>query len=559
VSATGSHQFDGDGLEALILRMFMRGAGRSAAELERRPVVGIANSWSELNPCNLGLRDLAEAVKRGVAASGGLAFEFPTISLAEPYAKPTTLFLRNLMAMDVEQMVAASPIDAVVLLNGCDKTVPAQLMGALSAGKPALSLAAGPRPVVRRDGEVLTIDELWTAAAQRRERRLGDAAWREVEATLNAGIGTCNVMGTAATMAAVAEVLGLSLPGTAFLPAGSGARIAAAEATGARAVELARAGRPITDFITPASLENAFRVVAAIGGSTNAVIHLEAIAGRLGQRLGHERLARWADETPLLAAVRPSGPFLLEDLDRAGGVPAVLAALRPLVRLDALAATGEPWSDVVARTEQRASPALASPAEPLAPRGGIAMLRGSLAPGGAVLKRSATALRQTVGRAVTFDGLDDLRARIDDPALDVQAGDVLVLRGVGPVGGPGMPEIFDFPIPARLREAGITDMFRLTDGRMSGTAAGAVVLHVAPEAAVGGPIALLRDGDLVDLDVDAGRLDLRVPAAELDERRRAWRVPEPPSRGYARLHATSVLQAPEGCDLEFLTEAPRRG
>jgi dihydroxy-acid dehydratase len=552
-SKTGGFQFDGDGLEGLIHRMFMRGAGLSSAAVRRRPVIGICNSWSELNPCNLGLRGLAEHVKRGVEQAGGLPLEFPTISLAEPYVKPSSLLLRNLMAMDVEEMIATSPIDGVVLLNGCDKTVPAQLMGALSANKPALSLAAGPRPVVRRGERLVTIDELWRVGDERRRGKVDDAAWLDVEETLNSDVGTCNVMGTAATMAIVAEVLGFSLPGTALLPANSAARATAAEETGRRAVELAQATRP-SALVTLESLENAFRVVCAVGGSTNAVIHLEALAGRIGERLGLERLASWSDETPLLADVRPSGPYLLDDLDAAGGVPAVMAELAQLLHLDALAGTGEAWREVVVRVQRRASRALRTFEDPKEAHGGIAVLRGSLAPDGAVLKRSATSLRRRRGRAVVFEGVDDLRARIDDPSLSVDDECVLVLRNVGPVGG-GMPEVFEFPIPERLRVAGVTDVLRITDGRMSGTSAGAVVLHVTPEAAVGGPLALVRDGDVIELNVAEGRLDLLVPNAELTERKRGIVLAAPPARGYGRLHHLHVLQADEGCDLDFLTKA----
>ena len=550
---TGGFQFDGDGLEGLIHRMFMRGAGLSADAVRCRPVIGICNSWSELNPCNLGLRELAEHVKRGVQAAGGLPLEFPTISLAEPYLKPSTLLLRNLMAMDVEQMVAGSPIDAVVLLNGCDKTVPAQLMGGLSAGKPALSLAAGPRPVVRRGERLVTIDELWRVGDERRRGHVDDAAWLDVEETLNSDVGTCNVMGTAATMAIVAEVLGFSLPGTALLAANSAARATAAEETGRRAVELAQ--QATSPLVTLESLENAFRVVCAVGGSSNAVIHLEALAGRIGERLGLERLARWSDETPLLADVRPSGPYLLDDLDAAGGVPAVMAELASLLHLGALAGTGETWAEIAGRVQHRPSRALRPFEDPKETQGGLAILQGSLAPDGAVFKRSAASLRRRRGQAVVFDGVDDLQARIDDPSLDVDAESVLVLRNVGPVGGSGMPEVFEFPIPERLRAAGVNDLLRITDGRMSGTSTGAVVLHVAPEAAVGGPLALVRDGDVIELDVGAGRLELLVPAEELAERARSLVLAQPPTRGFERLHHLHVLQAHEGCDLDFLTSA----
>jgi dihydroxy-acid dehydratase len=549
--------FRRDDLDGMILRLFQRGAGRSHDEVRRGPVIGICSTWSELNPCNLGLRGLAAAVKRGVIAAGGLPLEFPTISLAEPYVKPTTLFLRNLMAMDVEEMIAASPIDAVVLLGGCDKTVPAQLMGALSAGKPAVALVAGPRPTADWRGEVLAIDDLWPLADRRRDGSLSEADWVALEGELNPGIGTCNVMGTATTMAVVAEVLGMTLPGTSLLPATGAARRAAAEETGARAVALAGAGTPPSAFVTRAALENAVRAVAAVGGSTNAVIHLEAIAGRVGERLGLDRIGELSDTTPLLSAVRPSGPALLADLQQAGGVPGVLRELAPLLHLDALAGTGRPWRAVIAEAAPRGGGALRPLDDPVAASGGLAVLRGTLAPDGAILKRSAATpgLLRHRGPALVFDGLDDLRARIDDPALAVTPETVLILRGVGPVGGPGMPEVGQLPIPAKLLRAGVRDMVRISDARMSGTAAGTVVLHVAPEAAVGGPLALVRDGDEIVLDTDRGLLDLRVDPQELERRRAAWQPGPPPARGYDRLHHRHVLQAPEGCDLDFLRAA----
>jgi dihydroxy-acid dehydratase len=549
--------FRRDDLDGMILRLFQRGAGRSHDEVRRGPVIGICSTWSELNPCNLGLRGLAAAVKRGVIAAGGLPLEFPTISLAEPYVKPTTLFLRNLMAMDVEEMIAASPIDAVVLLGGCDKTVPAQLMGALSAGKPAVALVAGPRPTADWRGEVLAIDDLWPLADRRRDGSLSEADWVALEGELNPGIGTCNVMGTATTMAVVAEVLGMTLPGTSLLPATGAARRAAAEETGARAVALAGAGTPPSAFVTRAALENAVRAVAAVGGSTNAVIHLEAIAGRVGERLGLDRIGELSDTTPLLTAVRPSGPALLADLQQAGGVPSVLRELAPLLHLDALAGTGRPWRAVIAEAAPRGGGALRPLDDPVAASGGLAVLRGTLAPDGAILKRSAATpgLLRHRGPALVFDGLGDLRARIDDPALAVTPETVLILRGVGPVGGPGMPEVGQLPIPAKLLRAGVRDMVRISDARMSGTAAGTVVLHVAPEAAVGGPLALVRDGDEIVLDTDRGLLDLRVDPHELERRRAAWQPGPPPARGYDRLHHRHVLQAPEGCDLDFLRAA----
>jgi dihydroxy-acid dehydratase len=541
-------------LDGMILRMFMRGAGRSAQEVRRRPVIGLCNSWSELNPCNLGLRELADAAKRGVTAAGGFPLEFPTISLAEPYIKPTTLLLRNLMAMDVEEMIRRTPIDGVMLLGGCDKTIPAQLMGAVSAGIPAVTLAAGPRAAGCWKGRTLTIESLWTFDAQRRSGLLDDAEWLELEGRINPGIGTCNVMGTATSMAIVAEVLGMALPGSALLPATSSSRRAVAQATGERAVEVARAGLTPDHFVTPRSLENAFRVVAALGGSSNALIHLEALAGRIGHSIGLERFGELSDDTPLIGDVRPSGPQSLDDLEAQGGVPAVVQCLLSLLDGEAVAGDGRPWAEVVSTLERVDGLALRSLDAPVAPSGGIAVLHGSLAPQGAVIKRSAADPRlwNHTGPALVFDGVEEMGARIDDPALEVDVGSVLVLRGVGPVGGPGMPEVGQVPIPARLLRSGVTDMVRVSDARMSGTAKGAVVLHVAPESAVGGPLALVRDGDPIHLDVESGGLDLLVEPAELERRKRSLTSPPRPQRGYELLYRDHVMQAPDGCDFDFL-------
>ncbi|MFD7057143.1 dihydroxy-acid dehydratase [Streptomyces mirabilis] len=550
--------FNADDRDGFLHRAFMRGAGRGEESIRERPVIGICTSWSELNPCNSGLRRLAEAVKRGVIQAGGLPLEFPTISLAEPFIRPTTLYLRNLMAMDVEEMITASPIDAVVLLGGCDKTVPAQLMGAASAGKPAIALAAGPRATGRFEGKPLTIDDLWPLSDRHRNGELDDAKWSELEGCLIPGVGTCNVLGTAVTMALIAETLGMALPGSTLLPATSAARGAAAEATGRRAVALARSGQTPDDFITSTSLENAFRMLCAVGGSTNAVIHLEAIAGRLGHRLGLDTMAEWSRTTPVLADVRPSGPYLLEDLQDAGGLPAVLDRLGDLIRTDALSGTGESWSEFLVRTSSTRdtphNPALRTADDPVFASGALALLRGSLAPDGAVIKVSAAdpRLLSHRGRAVVFDGLADLNARIDDPDLDVDEDSVLVLRGVGPLGGPGMPEVGQLPIPKKLMSKGVTDMVRISDARMSGTATGAVVLHVAPESAAGGPLALVQDGDVIVLDATAGRLDLDVDPAEL-ARRAPTPAPTPPTRGFAALYHRHITQSPQGCDFDFLT------
>lgn len=545
--------FQDPGPDGLITRGFLRGLGISGEAARRRPVIGIANTWSELNPCNAGLRDLADHVKRGVTASGGLALEFPTISLAEAFTRPSSMYLRNLLAMDTEEMIRATPIDGVVLLGGCDKTIPAQLMGALSAGKPALALAAGPRPLSRWRGEDMTVERLWPLIDERRAGTLGDDDWARLEGCLSCGVGTCNVMGTAVTMAVIAEVIGMALPGTSLLPASSAQRGAMAERTGRAIVARTRAGITPAQVVTGPAIENAFRAVCAVGGSTNTVLHLQAIAGRLGLRLDHDRLRRISASTPFLADVRPSGRGFLHELEADGGVPALMHQLDGLADLDALAGDDRPWRESITAPPEGAR-CLHSAHAPAGPSDSLCILTGNLAPDGALLKRSAADPRLCLhtGRAVVFESVEDLHARIDDPELDVDADSVLVLRGTGPVGGPGMPEVGHLPIPAKLLREGVTDMVRISDARMSGTADGTVVLHIAPEAAVGGPLALVADGDLIELDADGGTLTLRVPEDELRRRAAALRLPEPDLRGYDRLYRDHVQQADAGCDFDFL-------
>lgn len=541
------------GPDGLITRGFLRGSGMSAEAVSKSPVIGIANTWSELNPCNGDLRQLAEHVKKGVIAAGGLPLEFPTISIAEAFTRPSSMYLRNLLAMDTEEMILASPIDGVVLLGGCDKTIPAQLMGALSAGKPALALAAGPRPLSRWRGEEMTVEHLWPLVDERRSGALNDDDWATLEGCLSCGVGTCNVMGTAVTMAVIAEVVGMSLPGSALLPASSAQRAAMAEQTGAAAVARTRAGIAPDQVVTKAAIENAFRAVCAVGGSTNTVLHLQAIAGRLGLQLSAEELQNISNSTPFLADVRPSGKHFLHDLEIDGAVPALMHRLADLADLKTLAGDDRPWKESV-RTPPVEPRCLRTVEQPAGSSGSLTLLRGSLAPAGAILKRSAADPRlcHHTGRAVVFDGVEDLRARIDDPALDVDADSVLVLRGTGPVGGPGMPEVGHLPIPAKLLREGVADMVRVSDARMSGTASGTVVLHVAPEAAVGGPLALVRDGDLIELDASNSRLDLLVPTEEIERRAAALTLAAPEARGYEFLYRNHVQQADLGCDFDFL-------
>jgi dihydroxy-acid dehydratase len=550
----------GDRDFALYLRRsFARSMGYSR-ELLERPVVGIIDTRSDFNNCHRHFPELIEAVKRGVLAAGGLPLAFPTISLGEVFLSPTSLLFRNLMAMDTEEMIRAQPMDAVVLLGGCDKTVPAQLMGALSAGRPAIQLVAGPMLTDHHRGERLgactDCRRFW---ARFRAGEIDDAEIEEVEGRLATTAGTCGVMGTASTMAAIAETLGMTLPGTAAIPAVHADRLRAAEASGAAAVEMGEAGRTPDRIITPESVENALRVLLAIGGSTNGILHLTAIAGRAGIDVSLRRLNQLSDSTPVLVDLKPTGQHYMEDLFAAGGIGAVLRELRGLLNPDCMTVTGEllgeRLSGEVGHVDRSVVHELS---EPLQPQGALVALFGSLAPRGAIFKRSAAdpALFEHEGRAVVFSSPDDLAQRIDDPELEVHPEDILVLQNAGPTSPSGMPEAGYLPIPAKLARAGVRDMLRISDARMSGTAFGSVVLHVTPDAASGGPLGAVRSGDRIRLSVAEHRLDLLVPPEELQ--RRSRETFEAPSRGYAKLHHEQVLQADQGCDLDFLRKTPTR-
>ena len=537
-------------------RTALRSEGLSDASISGRPVIGIANSHSELVNCNLHFGALIEGVKRGVHQAGGLPLEFPTISLSEMLMKPTTMLYRNLMSMDIEEMIRSSPLDAVVLVGGCDKTVPAQLMGAASAGVPAISLTGGPmQPGNFRGRRIGAGTDIWRYTDDLRAGRMSDGEYAELEAATRPGVGHCSEMGTASTMATLTEALGMSLPGSAAVPATDARRGSLAEDTGRRAVEIAREGLRPAAVLTRDALENAVTVLAAVAGSTNAVLHLLALAGRLGIELPLERFDRIAARTPVLTNIQPAGEHLFEDLQRAGGVPALLAELAPLLHLDALTVTGRTLGENIAGAEVWDRDVLRPLDEPLLPPGGLAVLRGSLAPDGAVIKAGAASadLLQHRGPALVFDGIDDLLARIDDPDLPVDAGSVLVLRGAGPKGAPGMPEWGMLPIPRKLLAQGVTDMVRISDARMSGTGYGTVVLHVAPESAVGGPLDAVRDGDEIVLDTAARRLDLCVEPEEIARRLAARPLPEPPfRRGYGSIYLDHVLQADAGADFDVL-------
>jgi dihydroxy-acid dehydratase len=537
-------------------RSFARSMGYSREMLDR-PIVGIAQSASGFNNCHRYVPELVEAVKRGVLQSGGLPIDFPTISLGEVFLSPTSLMFRNLMAMDIEEMVRAQPMDAVVLIGGCDKTVPAQLMGAASADVPAIQLVTGPMMAMPFHGERLgactDCRRFW---GKYRAGEVSDAGIDEIEGNLATTAGTCAVMGTASTMACVAEALGMSLPDTAAIPAVHADRIRAAEACGVRAMEMAkgRAPRP-SEIITEKSVENALRVLLAIGGSTNAIIHLTAVAGRRGIDISLDRLNRLSDETPVLLDLKPTGSHYMQDFHAAGGMSALLRELQDLLHLDCPTVAGETLGERIARSPAFVDRGVIRPrSEPISAAGGLVALFGSLAPRGAILKRAAAdaGLFEREGRAVVFESLEDLSARIDRPDLDVTRDDFLVLKNAGPLSPSGMPEAGYLPIPRKLAQQGVKDMVRISDARMSGTAFGTVVLHVAPDAAAGGPLAAVRNGDRIRLSVKDRRLDLLVPEAELAVRMKTVVPTTAPARGYARLYHRHVLQADGGCDFDFL-------
>ena len=545
----------GDRDFALYLRRsFAKSMGYSQALLDR-PVVGIVDTGSDYNNCHRTVPELIAAVKRGVLAAGGLPLAFPTVSLCEPSLSPTSMQYRNLAALDTEAMLTAQPMDAAVLVGGCDKTVPAQLMAAGSADIPCVQLGTGPMLATPYHGERLSActdcRRYW---AMYRAGTVSEARIGEIEGRLASTAGTCGVMGTASTMACVAAALGMMPPDHAAIPAVHADRLRAAEEAGALAMALVR--RPIrpSEIITEASVENALRVLLALGGSTNALIHLTAIAGRRGIRIDLDRLNTFSETTPVLVDLKPTGNGYMEDFHAAGGMPALLWELRDLLRRDARDVTGAALGERLAESAFVDRRIIHARNEPVSPVGGLVALFGSLAPRGAIVKRSAAtpALFETEARAVVFDGLEDLARRIDDPALDVTERDALVLKNAGPLTPAGMPEAGYLPIPKRLAAAGVKDMIRISDCRMSGTAFGTIVLHVTPEAAAGGPLALIETGDRIRLSVRERRIDLLVAEAELARRRQAWRPPPRPRRGWDRIMAEQVLQADEGCDLAVL-------
>src|ERR1700761_8364163 len=548
----------GDPDFALYLRRSFARAVGDSTDFLARPVIGIADTFSGFNNCHRHFPELIEAVKRGVLAMGGLPLTFPTISLGEGFLSPTSLMFRNLMAMDTEEMIRAQPMDGVVLIGGCDKTVPAQLMGGFSSNRPAINLVPGPMMTSRWHGERLgactDCRRFW---AKYRAGEIDNATINEVEGNLATTAGTCAVMGTASTMASISEALGMILPGSAAIPAVHADRLRAAEATGRAAMRLALEKVTPDKIVTPKSVENAIRVLMAIGGSTNAGLPLTAVAGRAGIDIDLNRLNRISDETPVLVDLKPTGPHYMEDLFAAGGIGAVLRELQPLLHLDCLTVAGETLGERLAQPAGPVDREVVKPlSDPLLPYGGLVALFGSLAPKGAIFKRSAAdpKLFEREGRAVVFTSLEDLSARIDDPDLDVTPDDFMVLQNAGPLSDSGMPEAGYLPIPGRLARAGIKDIVRISDARMSGTAYGSIVLHVTPDAASGGPLARVRDGDRIRLSVKDRRIELMVAEDELA--RRPTSTPPVPERGYALLYRREILQADRGCDFNFLRKHP---
>ncbi|MHB2168736.1 IlvD/Edd family dehydratase [Alsobacter sp. R-9] len=550
------------GFSLFLRKVFIKAAGYSDDALDR-PIVGIADTASDFNPCHGNAPQLIEAVKRGVMLAGALPMTFPTISIHESFAHPTSMVLRNLMAMDTEEMIRAQPMDAVVLIGGCDKTMPAQIMAAVSADVPAVILPVGPMVVGHHRGEVLgactDCRRLW---GEHRGGRIDAAEMEEIAGRLAPSVGTCMVMGTASTIGAMAEALGMALPGAASAPAVHADRLRIAEATGRAAAEMAkRHGPRPSEIVTAEAIRNAMAVLQATGGSTNGLVHLAAIAGRAGIELDYALFDQLGRDVPVLVDLKPSGQHYMEHFHHAGGVPRLMREIAAHMDLSRPVVGGGTLADAAQAAPDHPTTVIRRMDDPVSATGSMAVLTGNLAPRGAVIKQSAASprLMQHTGRAVVFDGVEDMAARIDDPALDVSADDVLVLRNTGPVGAPGMPEAGYLPIPRKLAQAGVKDMVRLSDARMSGTAFGTIVLHVTPEAAVGGPLALVRTGDHIALDVAARRIDMLVDDAELAARRAAWTPPPPrpqEKRGYARLYREQVTQADEGCDFRVLKADP---
>ena len=552
-SAHSYGKLDRDGF---IHRSWMKAQGYPADAFDGRPVIGICNTWSEITPCNSHLREIADYVKRGVWEAGGLPLEFPAMSLGETQMRPTAMLFRNLLAMEVEESIRGNPIDGVVLLGGCDKTTPGQIMGAASVDLPTIVISSGPMLSGKYRGrDIGSGTDVWKFSEAVRAGDMTQDEFMAAESGMSRSRGTCNTMGSASSFAAVSEALGVALKFNATIPAVDANRQAMSHATGRRIVELVREDKRLSHFLTRKAFENAIRVHAAIGGSTNTVIHLLALAGRVGVDLTLDDFDQLAGDMPLLANIMPSGKYLMEDLHYAGGMPALMSAMADRLHLDAETVSGQTIGEQIAGAEIFNPEVIATQDKPFKQSSGIWVLRGNIAPDGAIMKPSAASpnLLKHIGRAVVFETIEDFKERIDDPALDVDPSSILVLKGCGPKGYPGMPEVGNMPLPRKLLEQGVTDMVRLSDARMSGTAFGTVILHTSPETSVGGPLGLVETGDEIELDAEARTLDLLVSEAEL-ARRAALRQPEEfdSPRGYVALHRRHVMQAHLGADLDFL-------
>ncbi len=542
--------------DGFIHRSWMRNQGLPSDAFDGRPVIGICNTWSELTPCNGHFRELADHVRRGVLDAGGVPLEFPVLSLGETLMRPTTMMFRNLAAMDVEETVRANPLDGVVLLAGCDKTTPSLLMGAASCDLPAIMVSGGPMLSGKYRGrDIGSGTSVWEFSENTRAGKMSPQEFMEAEACMSRSAGHCMTMGTASTMASLVEALGMGLPGNAAIPAVDARRKVLARDAGRRICAMVEEDLTMSRILDRRAFENAIRVSGAIGGSTNAVVHLLALAGRVGVPLTLDDWDVLGRDVPCLVDLMPSGRALMEDFYYAGGLPVVIRELGERVHRDALTVNGQTLGENCADAECFDREVIRPLDRPVAPHGGIAVLRGNLAPDGAVLKPSAASpeLSKHRGRAVVFEDIDDYKSRVDDPDLDVEPDDVMVLKNCGPRGYPGFPEVGNMALPKKLLERGVRDMVRISDARMSGTAYGTVVLHTAPEAAVGGPLALVETGDVIELDVEARRLHLAVDDDELERRRSRWNPPPPHSeRGYYRLYVEHVMQADKGADFGFL-------
>ncbi|MBS1661244.1 MAG: dihydroxy-acid dehydratase [Bacteroidetes bacterium] len=541
-----------------IYRSWMKNQGFPEDMFDGRPVIGICNTWSELTPCNAHLREIAEVVKRGVYEAGGFPLEFPVMSLGETLLKPTAMLFRNLASMDAEESIRGNPLDGIVLLTGCDKTTPSTLMGACSVDLPTLVVPGGPMLNGKFQGhDIGSGTHVWKFDEDRKKGVMSDADYLHAESCMSRSPGHCMTMGTASTMACMVESLGLTLPGAAAIPAVDSRKKRLAHLSGRRIVEMVKEDLKLSKILTRSAFENAIKVNAAVGGSTNFIIHLTAIAGRIGVPLALEDFDQLGSQIPLLLNLMPSGKFLMEDFFYAGGLPVILNELKEQLHLDALTVNGKTHRQNIEGKETCYNrEVIASYEQPLIPHAGIAVVKGNLSTNGAVIKPSAAtpALMQHRGRAVVFENIEDYHARVDDPALDIDESCVMVLKNVGPVGYPGMPEVGNMALPKKLLEKGVTDMVRISDGRMSGTAYGTVVLHVSPESAVGGALALVKNGDWIELDVAGRRLHLDVPEEELERRRGEWSKVSVSGthRGYVHLYINHVQQADKGADLDFL-------